>query len=99
VGGAFQRIKAEYSDIDFRLDVADVSIHKLLLPDDMEPEGYTQFSVIDADGTAGPLAQRSPVLRKIPRKFRVARVFADLSRDQKQLKRALAEKCKTYTSM
>jgi HD superfamily phosphohydrolase len=98
VAAAFGRIKADYPDIDFRLDVATVTIHKLLLPGDMDPADYVQFSVIDTDGTAEPLAQRSPILRQIPRRFRVARIFADLDRAQKQLKDEIAAKCKAYTN-
>jgi HD superfamily phosphohydrolase len=97
VGSAFKKIKAEYSDVDFRLDVANVAIHKLLLPGDMEPGEHVQFSVIDTDGTAEPISQRSPILRQIPRMFRVARIFADLGRDQKQLQQEIAEKCKAHT--
>src|SRR5262249_942205 len=97
VGVALQRIKAEYPDLDFQFDVANVSTHKLLLPDDMEPTGHVQFSVIDADGSAEPIAQRSPILRQIPRQFRVARIFAALRRDQKRLQQEIAGKCKAYT--
>ena len=86
-----------YSEIEFRLDVANVVIHKLLLPGDMEPGNYVQFSVIDTDGTAEPLSQRSPILRQIPRQFRVARIFADLSPDQKELQQEIAGKCKAHT--
>jgi HD superfamily phosphohydrolase len=96
VGSAFTKIQAEYPDLDFRFDVANVAIHKLL-PGDMEPQGHVQFCMIDTDGTAEPLSQRSPILRQIPRQFRVARLFADLSRDQKQLQQEIAAKCKAHT--
>lgn len=96
VGKVFERIKGDYPDIDFRWDLADVSIHKLLLPEDKEPRDYVQFSVIDTDGTADLLGQRSPVLRKTPRWFKVARIFADLGRDQKSVQREIAAKCKNY---
>jgi HD superfamily phosphohydrolase len=97
VDSAFAKVKADYPDIDFRLDVAVVTIHKLLLPSDMESEGHVQFCVIDTDGTSEPLSQRSPILRQIPRKFRVARIFADLGRDQKPLQQEIAAKCKACT--
>jgi HD superfamily phosphohydrolase len=92
----FGKIKGDFPDIDFLWDQADVSIHKLLLPEDREPRGYVQFSVIDKDGTADPLGQRSPVLRRIPRWFQVARLFADLGREQKLLQREITAKCKSY---
>jgi HD superfamily phosphohydrolase len=97
VNSAFTNIKADYPDIDFRLDEATVSIHKLLLPTDMDSKGLLEFSVIDTDGTAEPLSRRSPILRQMPREFRVVRIFADLAPDQKQLRREIASKCKTYT--
>jgi hypothetical protein len=96
VRGVFDRIKVEYKGIDFRWDLADVSINKLLLPEDKEDRGYVPFSMIDTDGTADLLGRRSPVLRKIPRWFQVARIFADLGRSQKALQREIAAKCKTY---
>jgi HD superfamily phosphohydrolase len=96
VGRAFEKIKGDYPTIDFRWDLADVSIHKLLLLEDKEPRGYVQFSVIDTDGTADLLGQRSPVLRKVPRWFQVARIFADLGRDQKPLQRKIAARCKSH---
>jgi HD superfamily phosphohydrolase len=97
VTAAFQKIKDDYPAIDFRFDVANVTTHKLLLPGDMDLEDHVHFSVIDTDGTAEPIAQRSPILRQIPRRFRVARIYADLARGQKQLKEEIAAKCKAYT--
>ncbi|MBY0528275.1 MAG: HD domain-containing protein [Gemmataceae bacterium] len=96
VKGVFDRIRGEYQDVDFRWDLADVSIHKLLLPEDKDSSGYVQFSVIDTDGRADLLGERSPILRKIPRWFQVARIFADVGRDRKPLQREIAGKCKTY---
>lgn len=91
-----ERVQAEHTGVDFRWDVAEVSIHKLLLPEDKDEKGYVPFCVIDTDGRADLLGERSPILRKIPRWFQVARVFADLGRDQKPLQREIAAKCKSY---
>jgi uncharacterized protein len=96
VKGVFDRIRGDYPEMDFRWDLADVSIHKLLLPEDKEERGYVPFSIIDTDGAIDLLGRRSPVLRKIPRWFQVARIFADLGRDQKSLQREIAAKCKNY---
>ncbi len=95
VKGVFDWIKGQYPEIDFRWDLADVSIHKLLLPEDKEDRGYVPFSMIDTDGTADLLGRRSQILKKIPRWFQVARIFADLDRNQKSLQREIADKCKT----
>jgi HD superfamily phosphohydrolase len=96
VRGVFAKIRGDYPKIDFQWDLADVTIHNLLLPEDREDKGYVQFSMIDTDGTADLLGRRSPILRKIPRWFQVARIFADLGRDQKQLQDEIAAKCKAY---
>lgn len=98
VKAAFQKVQGEYSTIDFRLDVADVTTHKLLRQGDMDDSGHVPFRVIDTDGTASPIAQRSPILRQIPRRFRVARIYADLDRDQEGLKREIAAKCKAHAN-
>jgi HD superfamily phosphohydrolase len=97
VEAAFRKVRGEYPDVDLRLDVADIYLHQLLLPEDMVTRGYAQFAVIDADGTAELLTQRSPILRKVPRQVRVARVFADLGPGQRRLRDELAAKCKAYT--
>ena len=94
---AFDKIKIEYPEVDFRLDEAEVGIHKLLLPDDMDQAGYVQFHVIDSDGSSELLSRRSAILKKIPRRFRVVRIFADLDREQIELKRTIAAKCKEFT--
>lgn len=46
----FARLQAEYPDIDFRLDVADVTTHKLLLTADQERANRVEFYVLDKDG-------------------------------------------------
>jgi HD superfamily phosphohydrolase len=96
VRGVFDKIKGAYPELDFRWDLADVAIHKLLLPEDKEEKGYVPFSMIDTDGTADLLGRRSPILRKIPRWFQVARIFADLGREQRSLQNEIAAKCKSY---
>jgi HD superfamily phosphohydrolase len=96
IRGVFDRVRAEYPDIDFLWDLADVSIHKLLLPDDREEGDFVQFWVVDTDGKANLLGERSPILRKIPRWFQVARIFADVDQDRRPVLREIAEKCKAY---
>lgn len=96
IRGVFEKIKTEYKDIDLRWDLAEVNIHKLLLPDDKEDRGFVQFCVIDTDGRAGLLGERSPILRKIPRWFQVARIFADVGADRDGKLQEVAEKCRAH---
>jgi len=93
---AFERIQSENEDVNFLWDLAQVSIHKLLLPDDKEEGDFVQFYVIDRDGREDLIGERSPILRKIPRWFQVFRIFADLGHDQKPLLQEIADKCKEY---
>ncbi len=93
---AFERIQSENKGIDFRWDQAEVSIHKLLLPDDKDEKDFVQFYVIDRDGREDLIGERSPILRKIPRWFQVCRIFADLGRDQRPLLEVISDKCKEY---
>jgi hypothetical protein len=79
-----------------RWDLAAVSIHKLLLPDDKEETGYVQFCVVEKDGSADLLGERSPILRKIPRWFQVARIFADIGGGKGPLQREISDKCRIY---
>ena len=95
VKGVFDKIKGDYPRIDFQWDVADVAIHKLLLPEDKEEKEYVPFSMIDTDGTDDLLGRRSPILRKspvVPGGSHLRRLGAR----QKCLQRESAAKCKTY---
>ena len=64
--GVFQKIKGDYPAIDFQWDLAEVSIHKLLLPDDKDATGYVQFSMIDSDGSDSLLGDAAPSFEKSP---------------------------------
>lgn len=91
----FERIKDAYSDREFLLDIVDdATIHKLLVPGDKVDNGLVQLQVIDRDGTANLLGQKSHILGKVPRWFQIARIFCDLTREQKLLQAEIARKCK-----
>lgn len=88
----YERIKAKYGGIDFRHDVADVSIHKLLLPADKEGDRWVEFCVVERDGTPSLLGDRSHILRHIPRWFQVFRVYADIDPGDRKLRAELASR-------
>lgn len=94
----YVKIKSEYSEIDFVWEVPNkpVSTHKLLLEDDATADSWVPFSVIGSDGSSELISVRSPILRKIPRWFQVARIYADVERSNKSLRSEIAQKCKNY---
>src|SRR5262245_56558242 len=49
IRGVYDKVRQEYSNVDFRWDLAEVSIHKLLLPDDRKEEDFIPFCMIDTD--------------------------------------------------
>ena len=89
-GKLLEKLKAEYASIDFIPDRASSSIHKLLLPeDDTEEAGLVALPLIKANGEVHYLGERSHILRRVPRRFQVARIFADVVRDNEDLLRKI----------
>jgi len=89
-GTVLQRLKGQFPDIEFIPDRASSSIHKLLLPEDQEQEaGLVALPLIESSGEANYLGERSHILKRVPRRFQVARIFADISRDNNELLRTV----------
>ncbi|MBW3540003.1 MAG: HD domain-containing protein [Planctomycetes bacterium] len=85
-GVVFERLQQEFPDLDFQWDHADASIHKLLVPDDLDADGLVRLPVITAGGHKRPLGEQSHILRRVPRRFQIARIFCDLPADDLALK-------------
>jgi HD superfamily phosphohydrolase len=85
----FEKLKAKYKDVDFIFDLAKASIHKLLLPEDTEAEELVALPLIEPSGDASYLGARSHILRRVPRRFQVARVFADIGGKNEELLREI----------
>jgi HD superfamily phosphohydrolase len=75
------KLKNEFPKVDFIPDEAAAWIHKLLLPDDTDGGGWVALPLIEKNGEARYLGSRSHILRRVPRRFQVARIFADIARD------------------
>jgi HD superfamily phosphohydrolase len=89
-GTLLEKLKDQYPEIEFILDRASSSIHKLLLPEDQEQEaGLVALPLIESSGEAHYLGERSHILKRVPRRFQVARIFADISRDNHDLLHAI----------
>jgi hypothetical protein len=72
-------LRHRFPDRDFIHDLAAPTIHKLLLPDDQSEQGLILLPLVDAEGRReGYVGERSHILRRVPRKFQVARIFCDL---------------------
>jgi uncharacterized protein len=81
-----EKLQQKFPKVDFIPDKAAAWIHKLLLPEDAQAEGWVALSVIEPNGEARYLGSRSHILRRVPRRFQVARIFADVGRDQESLR-------------
>ena len=79
-----EKLREKFPKIDFIHDEAAAWIHKLLLPEDTESTGWVSLSLIESNGEARYLGSRSHILRRVPRRFQVARIFADLGRGQEK---------------
>jgi HD superfamily phosphohydrolase len=86
----FEKLKARYPDRDFRWDVADASIHKLLVPGDKDERDLVRLPLVGPDGFVGLVGEKSHILRRVPRWFQAARIFCDLSREEKGLRREIS---------
>ncbi len=83
------KLRDKFPKIEFVPDEAAAWIHKLLLPEDTDSSGWVDLSLIEPNGEARYLGSRSHILRRIPRRFQIARIFADIGRDQEQQLRTI----------
>jgi hypothetical protein len=88
-GTLLEQLKGQYPSIEFIPDRASSAIHKLLLPEDQEEAGLVALPLIESSGEARYLGERSHILKRVPRRFQVARIFADISRDNNALLRTI----------
>ena len=72
-----ETLKKKFPDIDFFLDNAEGSIHKLSVPGDNEESKVEDFFILEKGGGTKLLTADSAILKKIPKTFRVVRIFAD----------------------
>lgn len=86
----FRDLQQERTDLDFRWDLADVSIHKLLVPGDKDESNLVRFPLVGPGSSGSFVGEKSHILQRVPRAFQVARIFCDLSRDQKELQREVS---------
>src|SRR5262249_36230116 len=88
----FGEIQKEFSGLDFRWDLADVSIHKLLVPGDRDERNLVRFPLVGPGTSGSSVGEKSHILQHVPRSFQVGRIFADLSREQKGLQGEISER-------
>jgi len=84
-----EKLREKFSKIDFVFDAAAAWIHKLLLPEDPEATGLVALPVIEPSGDSYYLGARSHILRRMPKRFQVARIFADVDRSNEDLLRTI----------
>ena len=78
----YTEIKEKFSHVDFIHNVVKAEIHNLLLPDDQEEGSYERLLVIDRAGVTRLMGEQSHILRHVPRKFQIARIFGDFSHSE-----------------
>lgn len=64
-------------DPDFYFDNAEGTIHNLTVPGDHEESKVEDFFIVEKDGRPKLLTDDSAILKKIPKKFRAVRIYAD----------------------
>jgi HD superfamily phosphohydrolase len=87
-------LRKAYPDLGFQWDHAAASIHKLLIPGDQEATGLVRFPLVGPGSSGSLVGERSHILKNMPREFQVARIFCNLSRDDKDLQRSIATRAR-----
>jgi len=70
-------LKEQFKDIDFHLDDAKASIHKVTFPGQQDGDKVEDFFIVEKDGNLRLITEDSAILEKIPKEFRNVRIFAD----------------------
>src|SRR5579859_769078 len=71
----FGRLQVEFKGVDFLLDDARGSVHKLTTPGSQEER--EAFYLVEKKGEARLITEESAILEKIPHEFRNVRIYAD----------------------
>jgi hypothetical protein len=72
------KLKEKYPEVEFIWDKSEAKIHSMLLPDDMNEEKWVQLRLVGKRGETRLLGDQSHILRRVPRSFQVARIYADI---------------------
>jgi len=70
-----RKLRDEFTDVDFFLDDAAHSIHKLTVPGEQEPQ--EDLYIVEKGGKLKLLSEDSAIIGKIPKRVRTVRIFAD----------------------
>jgi HD superfamily phosphohydrolase len=87
----FDHIRSEHADLDFRWDLADVAIHRLLVTGDREETKLIRFPLVGAGAPGSLVGEKSHILRHVPKSFQVGRIFCDLGRHQKDERKKISD--------
>lgn len=73
------KLRKHFSDVEFVHDVATGNIHKLQLEEDTSGDKLDGLRLLSGNTDQGLAGERSQVLKKIPRDFLSARIYADFN--------------------
>jgi HD superfamily phosphohydrolase len=92
----FTDIQKDFTGLDFRWDLPEkeVYIHKLLIPGDRDERDWIPFPLVGSGSAGSFVGERSHILQHVPRGFQVARIFCDLSGEQKDLQQRVATRAR-----
>lgn len=85
------KARSKYSGLEFLGDVANGRIHKLLTREDESDEGLIKMPLVGENKKPRHVGYESQVLSRIPREFQCSRIFADVSREQNDLRQDITE--------
>lgn len=81
----YKQLETKFLGVDFHLDVAEGSIHKLTIPGQHEEGKVEDFFLVEKWGQRRLLTQDSEILKRLPKNFRVVRIYADEKSNLKEI--------------
>jgi len=80
MGRVHRKLKEEFPDVDFFLDDAAHSIHKLTVPGEQDPQ--EDLYIVEKGGELKLLSEESAIVGKIPKRVRTVRIFGDAKEER-----------------
>ncbi len=71
---AVSQLKREFPDVEFLFDSMEGSVHKLFVEGDLDMGD--ELFLVSRSGVQTSVSERSKIIQKIPKKFRVVRIYA-----------------------
>lgn len=84
-GRILKQLQTDFPQVDFYLDDARASIHKVSYPGQQDGSKVEDFFIVNKNGSGVLITEDSEILEKIPKEFRSVRIYAECHEDLRLL--------------